>query len=401
MLKKMVWILGILLVVTVIAATIIVLQKKGDLPMISPLGVKFVEKKEVKKPEMEMVGFLPTWMVGKTKVYGKELTQLIFLGIEVNANGSLLWDAQSRKIYNPEFLELRNSVKQNGGKVILGIKLFEDEKLDKFIQNQNARDNLMREVATIVKGGEFDGVNIDFEYMSNPTRILDDDFGTYFVDMRKSGWGRIGVDVFANTIIKGDPDRLRTFLSRIDEVVVMAYDFHRPGSDFAGAVAPMDAAPGERSIGEILRKISDENLDRSKFIMAYPLYGYEWQTATNENGSVTETGGYGKTVFYEDGIGFTGITMDPVAQSPWVAWVEKEKRTNTITRRVGRRTVRETNTYFVDQWHQAYFENEDSLRVKLLAAKQAQLLGVGFWALGYEGINSNLLQDLRGVILEK
>src|SRR5512145_2373000 len=101
MVKKIAWIVGILFSVTAIASIIIVLQKKGDLPMITPLGVKLVEKKEEKK-EMEMVGFLPTWMVGKTKVYGKELTQLIFLGIEVNANGTLVWDVQSRKINNPE-----------------------------------------------------------------------------------------------------------------------------------------------------------------------------------------------------------------------------------------------------------------------------------------------------------
>ena len=43
--------------------------------------------------------------------------------------------------------------------------------------------------------------------------------------------------------------------------------------------------------------------------------------------------------------------------------------------------------------HQAYFENEKSLGVKIEAAKQAQLGGVGYWALGYEGKEGNLISN--------
>jgi spore germination protein YaaH len=40
--------------------------------------------------------------------------------------------------------------------------------------------------------------------------------------------------------------------------------------------------------------------------------------------------------------------------------------------------------------YQAYFENIESLRAKMELAKQTQVGGVGFWALGYEGDDGEL-----------
>ena len=361
----------------------VLIWRKNDMPLISPLGIW--DKSQITKKGIEVIGFLPTWMVGKTKLYGKELTQMVFLGIEVKSDGSLVWDVQSKKINGETYSKLKDSITRHGGKNILGIKLFEDKKIDELIVNPEAKKRLMREVETVVKSGKFDGVNIDFEYMSKATRILDDDFLQFLLELRQADWGEISVDVFANTVIKGNRDGLKKLLERVDKMIVMAYDFHRPGSDFAGPVAPYSAEIGERSIGEILGKIVEFDLDKVKVIMAYPLYGYEWETDDNSLGSATREGGYGRTVFYAEGVGITGIVWDEMAQSPWVAWTEKAQRSRVVRKKVGTKYKNTTQYYTVDQWHQAYFENGLSLGIKVEAAKRNELGGVGFWALGYEG----------------
>jgi spore germination protein YaaH len=48
----------------------------------------------------------------------------------------------------------------------------------------------------------------------------------------------------------------------------------------------------------------------------------------------------------------------------------------------------------VNEWHSAYFENENSLKIKIDEAKKTKVGGVGYWALGYEGKNSNLMMTL-------
>lgn len=357
--------------------------------ILSPLGI--INK--VPENKFEVVGFLPTWMIGKTKMYGSELTQLIFSGIEVKADGSLVWDIQSNKINNDSYIEIKNNVKKSGGKNLISIKLFTDKDLDILVASDEAKQKLYAEVRAIVTAGNFDGVNIDFEYMSDPIRILKSDIQAMFAEMKQAGWGEINVDVFANTIIKGDEERLKQLAETVDGIIVMAYDFHRPGSDFAGAVAPMVAGEGQRSITEIINRINIGNLNKEKFILAYPLYGYQWETMSGEINSATMANGYGVTILYKDGIGYTGGSFDEVAKSPWYTWTEKEQRSKVIYKKVGKVYKKTTQYYTVDQWHQAYLENEESLKIKINAVKQEKLGGTGFWALGYEG-KSNLLEEL-------
>jgi spore germination protein YaaH len=246
----------------------------------------------------------------------------------------------------------------------------------------------------LVKITGYDGVTVDFEYMSDALRILNADMLLMFEEMKKADWGEVSVDVFANTIIKGDAERLTKLANIVDGVIIMAYDFHRPGSDFAGAVAPMGAPEGERSIEEILRRLAVDNIPKEKFIMAYPLYGYQWETVTGEKNSATMANGYGTTVLYKEGVGFTRGIFDEEAKSPWYAWAELEKKLRVTSYKYKNKIYKKNIYYYVDQWHSAYIENEESLKIKINAVKQAKLGGTGFWALGYEG-KTNLIEKLN------
>jgi spore germination protein YaaH len=384
------FIVGLVIAEIIAVIVFLLLPKNIENKLLTPLGLQIFEEKEMK---MEVVGFLPTWMIGKTKIYTKEIDQLIFSGIEVSADGKLIWDVQSRKIYSDNYLLQKKAITAVGGKNILSIKLFEDAMLDKFMNDSLARENLVREVKKIVDENEFDGVNIDFEYMSNNQRMLDEDFVDFYRQAKAGGWREVGVDVFANTIIKGPGDKIRRLSETVDWVVVMAYDFKRPGSDFAGSVAPIGSDPGSRNISEITDKIVKVGDISSKFIMAYPLYGYEWETNNGEFQSATRADGYGRTVFLSEGIGMTGLKWDEKNLTPWVAWVEKVKKSKVESRKVWKKTTKVTTYYFVEQWHQAYFENEKSLKAKIDLAKNANVGGVGFWALGYEG-KTDLIENL-------
>ena len=384
---------GLGIVVVAVTIILVVTGKTKEWALLQPLAE--IQKSFVKKKEPVILGFLPTWMVGKTKIYGGEITQLVFSGVEVAEDGSLVWDGQSKKLESDDFAKQKESISKNGGKNILGIKLFDDKKMEAFLASDEAKKRLFTEVRDILVAGNLVGVNIDFEYMSNPTRVLDEDFGLFLEGARMAGWGEISIDVFANTIIKGNSEGLKKMMEKVDRVVVMAYDFHRPGSDFAGAVAPIRAEAGERSITEIMEKIVGFDLEKEKIIMAYPLYGYEWETETNLLNSATRAGSYGSTVFYRVGIGLTGINWDQLSQTPWVAWTEKAQRSKTESYKVGKKIYKKKIYYDVDQWHQAYFENEASLKIKIELAKQAQIGGVGFWALGYEGREDNIISNLK------
>lgn len=345
-------------------------------PILSPLG-KILGEEDV-RDDYRIVGFLPTWMIGKTQDYCEELSELVFLGVEIDPKGELIWDGQSRKLYGDDYIQLKKRIRECGGKNILGVKLFKDEKIDELVNNPEAVDRLVGEIKAVVDEEGFDGVNVDIEYQGNPTAVLEDPFLNFLEKVKAGEVGEVSLDVFANTIIRGNNDRLNTLLGMVDYVLVMAYDFHRPGMDYAGPVAPIEAGPGERNIMEVVEKVISSNLDKEKIVMAYPLYGYEWETYGEEYGARTGATCVMASYNRVEELLSEGVEVkkawDEVSMTPWLSY-KNEGRT-----------------------YQIYYDDIDSLKIKYDLVVQNQLGGVGFWALGYEGERREVWEEMKRVL---
>ena len=390
----------------------------GRWQIINPLS----RKNKVVENKIEVVGFLPSWMVGKTRIYGDEVDSLIFLGVEVNSEGELVWDVQGKKINNEEYLKVKNNVAKNGGKNILGIKQFGDDNLDLLIGDKEKRDRLINELEGVVLAGNFDGVNVDFEYQSSPVKVMSDDFVMFLGELREANLGEISLDVFANTVIKGEKEGLDKLLNNLDQLIVMGYDFHRPGSNYAGPVAPIGSGMGEPSLGDVVNRIKLEQLDRKKMVLALPLYGYEWRTEDENYGSKVVPG-YSQMASYKragdllkDGdykvvdmkevdakdvseleSGVIRLYFDEIAKSPWMVY--KEEVTKTERQRISKYSTRtRLVTFTSEEYYQIYFENLVSMKYKFDLIKENGLGGLGFWALGYEGEESEVWRELEKIV---
>ena len=369
---------GIAIILITVGSLIWYFNYKG-VDVLSPLGIGPKTNKIVKR-DYKVFGFLPSWNVGKTVVYTNEIDRLVFLGIESDADGNLIWDTQSKKIKSAVFVEQMAKIKKNGGKNILGVKLFDDDKIIELMADESAKSNLIEQIKLTIMENNFDGVNIDIEYQGDPLAILGDEFYSFIQKLNESGTEEISVDVFANTIIKGDKEKLNRLLGEIDDLIVMAYDFHRSGMDYSGAVAPIGSPVGERNILEVVQKINEAELNRKKMTLAYPLYGYEWKTVTEEYGSRVNRGwiamaSYKRMKELVNSPEFSNsnykLNWDEVSMSPWISYVED------------------------GEIHQIYFENLESLKRKFKLAHDNQLGGIGFWALGYEGENKDVWEELE------
>ncbi|MEI8067979.1 MAG: glycosyl hydrolase family 18 protein [Candidatus Shapirobacteria bacterium] len=331
------------------------------------------------KVDSKIVGFLPSFMVGKTIIYSNEVDDLIFLGVEVDEKGNLIWDSQARKVDSQSYFKQKESIKKAGGKNILGIKLFDDEKLNKLMASEEAKKNLIEQIKLSVRSKNFDGVNLDFEYQDSPTTIAGDDFYSFLTALKNENLGEISVDVFANTILRSDMGNLKRLVDESDYLIVMAYDFHRSGSTNAGPVAPIRAPIGERNISEVALRVDELKLNKNKIILAYPLYGYEWVTETMEFGSLTKENGVALASYKrmvemlskpEFLISNFKLNHDDISQTPWLSYEENGKI------------------------HQIYYENLESISAKVKLVIDNKLGGVGFWALGYEGENRDIWEGL-------
>lgn len=331
--------------------------------LVSPLGGG--KKTDKARSDYRVVGFLPTWMVGETIDYCDEITEMIFLGMEIGTEGNLVKNVDYSRYAGESYRKLAKKFSDCGGKNILGVKLFEDEKIEMFLKNKEARENLFRNLKDLKTERGFEGINIDFEFQKDPLAILGDEMQVFLEELRQKNLGEISLDVFVNTIIKGGPNLINT-VNKLDYLIVMAYDFHRPGMDYAGPVAPVGSPIGERNIWEVVERVVGLDLPKEKIVMAYPLYGYEWKTETIEYGSKVKRGwwalaSYSRMKEMDLGSADGQLFWDEKSMSPW--WVYESD----------------------GEIRQIYFENAESLKRKFLMVKESGFGGVGFWALGYEG----------------
>ncbi|HMC51244.1 MAG TPA: glycosyl hydrolase family 18 protein, partial [Acidimicrobiales bacterium] len=106
-----------------------------------------------------------------------------------------------------------------------------------------------------------------------------------------------------------------------------------------------------------------------RVILGLPFYGYDWGTVDASPASRAVSGPQAITWATIRGAGWAA-RWDAAAQSPWASY------------QVG------------GQWHEAYYDDAQSLGAKAGAAAAARLRGVGAWALGMEGGDPSLLEAM-------
>lgn len=326
------WLIGSFLLLIVVIFGYFLINRNGEI--LSPLGhvINITNNKSYK-----VMAFLPNWSVGKYTKMPEGLDEVVY------------WDDGAEKA----------NIKYSGRKVLGIVKIVNDEKVDYEKEYIDVLEKINN------SGKKWQGINLDYEFNGDPTEVLGDDFLNFLEKLKKSLNMEIGIDIFVNTINKGSKEKLDRLFNIVDEVVIMAYDFHRPGMDISGPIAPISAPVGERSILEVVQRIVYLELPRNKIVMAFPLYGYEWKTYSADYRAQIKRGWYQvasikrvneliKTKGYE-------VKWDEEAASPWISYVENS------------------------QIYQIYFENIKSLKIKIDLVEQNGFKGVGFWALGYEG----------------
>ena len=101
-------------------------------------------------------------------------------------------------------------------------------------------------------------------------------------------------------------------------------------------------------------------------ILGCPYYGFEWSAASESSGSPTLD--YGSAKFYSEMEGNAlsyGKLWDESSQTPWYR-------------------------YQNPNWYQGWYDDSLSLSLKYDFAIENNLLGVGMWAMGYDGNNPEL-----------
>lgn len=348
-------------------------------PLVSPLI----------KPQREVMGFLYYGLLDKLdKDYSRYITTLAYFSLTVDTDGTLV------KLINPQEEDpgwhALNSDKvsqilkdMNSKKVKLSLVIFSgsEDNIYSLIDDPIPHaKTLITEVTPIMKKYNFTDLNIDIESFKEASSEARVKFTQFFQEVRKgvdeNNLGTLSIDISPTIFVKKYLIDPKAIAPLADYLMVMAYDYHYPGSLVTGPVAPLRGAVTISELDtDAPLKEALKIVPKQKIILGLPLYGYGWEAITDFPRSAT---------IPASALVYSNRTVENMLSkcATCSAQIDKEAQESYLIYK-----DQETGTF-----HQIFYPDKKVMQAKVDYAKSMDLGGIGLWALGYDG--ANILEPL-------
>jgi len=319
---------------------------------------KSIEEKQSRRRPMvslshEIYGFLPYWEYGGYLPPRFDLiSRVAYFNITLNEYGNVSY------YRDWPTADLIAAAHAQGCKVDLCVAVFDDTDIGSIVNSSINRSNACRIICEQMALGA-DGVNIDFEL---PSTGHHNGFYAFIRELSDSIHAR-DMEAWLSVCLPSvdwrstfDSDSL---LPYADALFLMGYGYYWGGSSNTGPVAPLDDPGCYYDIAySVDYYCGPDSFKRSRFIVGLPVYGYDWPCSGDYRGA--STSGDGSARFYSSCVSDTltyGCNWDGNAPAPW---------------------------YVYGSYHQCWWDDVRSLGIKYRWAVAEELMGIGWWALGYD-----------------
>jgi spore germination protein YaaH len=318
------------------------------------------ERGPLSRPCATVFGYLPYWCDATYLRYDL-LSHLACFSVEVNSNGSLGND------HGWPWTAVINEAHQNGVKVILVATLFDPDAILPLITNPTYTNNFFVNIKAKMLEGNADGLNIDFEGSGSTWKAHINAFMADLTAYLHAELPNSEVTFAGPAVNWSNAWDLPGLAASCDGIFIMGYAFWGSWSSTSGPNAPLTG--GSYNITDtVLNQYAEVTQNNpEKLILGVPYYGNRWTTTTSApRAAVIDF--EGSTRFYNDQPNSEtyGLLWEDYSRTPWYRWHDGSN------------------------WHQVWFDNADSLRLKYDLAVANELQGVGMWALDYDGSRTEL-----------
>ncbi len=287
------------------------------------------------------------------------LSHVVYFYSEVNSNGVI-----SSPNFPNNYKTVRDQAHSRGKKVIISVWTATPTDIDNIIANH--KTDFAKNVVSLMQSNGADGINLDFEYPSDINTVTKTSNAPIFEQFMKTlyttvkaanpsyqvslclGWDVKDVPTYKNTSLSND----------IDNLFFMGYDYHGWVGTTSGANSPFDDATQYDTVDSINDLL--KYYPSGKIVFGMPLYCWD---------SVTSSGSKGANIISISSIGIKdaitnsqqyGRTWDSNSNTPWYKYQSGST------------------------WHQVWYDDKQSLQLKVNYSDSLQLGGVGFYPLGSE-----------------
>jgi spore germination protein YaaH len=349
----------------------------------------------------EVLGYLPYWALTSELLPSLRydlVSTIAYFGVPALSTGSLqksgtYWNGWA----STHMTNVIDAAHAEGVEVVLTVTMMawdgDYAAMTALLTNATRRAQLAADIASTVSARNADGVNLDFEPMPNS---LQSAYVT-FVRQVKAALGSRQLTVAttggAATWDEGYDLAALVAPGAADAIMAMGYDYNWSGSSRAGGVAPI-VSPYALDVDTALADYL-EVVPPSKLIWGVPYYGRAWTTQSSAQNALTcknasicpdgdaAAGAFGRSYAqrYLDARSSAashGRRWDATGQVAWYRF--------------------QSTTY--DTWVQGYYEDAQSLDVKMDRVNGAGLRGIGIWHLLMDAGRAELWDTLGRNMLD-
>jgi spore germination protein YaaH len=316
----------------------------------------------------QVMGFYPYWSSTPVNQLRFDiLTVVAFFSIEIDQNGNFT------NLHGWPHGALINLAHANGAKAVVTVSNFYGSQISALLGAAANRQNAINNIVNQVVSAGADGVNIDFEGVP---ALAKTNFVTFIAELNTALNAAINdahLSVCTPAVDWAYAYDFDQLAANVDFLFIMAYDYHYKGGD-PGPVAPLYAgSPWDNwagidwTLNDYQTYIAPYTL--AKVVVGLPLYGYNWPT--NQSTVPGTSQGTATAVMMKNALSYVqsgtyGAPLyDPQSETPYLV-------------------------YASNPWRQIWFDDEDSLALRIEYAKNQNAGGIGFWALGYDDNNDNV-----------
>jgi spore germination protein YaaH len=329
----------------------------NEVSKVTPTEHTFEEKVEPVNTITESV-FVPYWNISNTS----ELSQynsVMYFGISATKDGINKEDQGFANI--TKFVQSTTNTH-----TYLTLRMLNAESNLEILENTNAQKKVMDETIQIAKEYGFDGVVLDLELSVIPFTNVKDNislFVTSFSKELKQQNLQFLMTLYGDTYYRSRPYDVTVIGKQADEVIVMAYDFHKS----RGEPGPNFPFQGQHTYGyDFQQMVHDfaQDVPREKLNIIFGMYGYNWTLGSEDKPLKAAT----------------AIPLDSTEES----FIESCDYVNCKKARdPDSAEMKVTYTDEENYRHVVWFEDDKSVATKSNYLKEQGIGKIGYWTWGY------------------
>lgn len=323
-----------------------------------------------------VIGYLPSWMDSasyRDKLPFDQLTTIVYFSATLDADGTVTPPSGS---WPPN--DLIDRAKDADVPVELTVFRASGSALDTFLTSgSEVWDKAIQELGQLLTDNGFSGVSFDFEATNTGDTATMDGYLAAITQMTAA----LPTGSQTSIAVPGSGFRamhLDELVNVVDVLFLMAYDFHWASAPTTGAVAPLPATnqAATFNVASLLDSLVGVT-GKKKVVLGMPLYGYDWPADSNQPGASTSA--RAKTwTWSQVAASPPGQRLwDEVSQSPWISYQDDGVE------------------------RQLWYEDLESVGLKLDLVNDRGVLGAGFWALGFESGTIGGTSDVWTLVAQK